>query len=325
MITAAVSELVLTTNRDALRYFHVDSPLTEEAHEVIYKLPDLRRLTVVIERGTSLPSAVLPNLTDLHIKYDHDSDWLQMFHGATLAKLESVKFFSESEQIGDPLEAFERVALAASVQNTLSAFEFYASRPWNPKYSSLLPFTQLTDLIIEFPCDGDCSSNVDDDIIINLARTMPKLETLQLGGAPCRQIPTGVTAKGLVALAHHCPDLFALRVHFQVASLSAPSAIAGMTSNSGSTAPRRDCASVELEVGEIPVPEESVLMVALTLARISPRIECIDYVDENWEKVVDVICLSGEIVDCLSKEHPFTAPRGNFSDISPRATLENGS
>ena len=69
-ITAAVSRMVLLGNRNALRYFGVDSPLTEEAREVIFKLPDLRELSVVIERNTPSPSAVLPNLTQMHIEYD---------------------------------------------------------------------------------------------------------------------------------------------------------------------------------------------------------------------------------------------------------------
>ena len=55
MITAAVSGMLLASNRNALRSVRVDSPLTEEAHEVICKLSDLRELMVVIERGTSLP------------------------------------------------------------------------------------------------------------------------------------------------------------------------------------------------------------------------------------------------------------------------------
>jgi hypothetical protein len=62
--TAAASELVLTTNRDALRHFHADSPLTEEAREVICKLPNLCELWVVIEGPTPLPAVALPNLRD---------------------------------------------------------------------------------------------------------------------------------------------------------------------------------------------------------------------------------------------------------------------
>ena len=192
MITAAVSRMLLASNRDALRSVRVDSPLTEEAHEVICKLSDLRELMVVIERGTSLPPVVLLNLANLFIKYDFDSDWLQMFRGVTLENLESFTIRSESEQIGDFLEAFERVALAASTQNTLSEFSFHTSSSWNPNYSSLLPFAQLTRLVVEFSCGVGCSSRVDDDIIVNLARAMPKLETLQLGGSPCREI----TSKG---------------------------------------------------------------------------------------------------------------------------------
>jgi hypothetical protein len=281
----------------------VDSPLTEEAREVVYKLPDLRELSVVIEKDTSLPSLVLPNLTSLTITYDHGSDWPGMFRGAALENLEAVMFFPESEQIGDLLEAFETVSLAVSAQDTLSQFYLYTSCSWDPKYFSLLSFTQLTELFIGFSCDGGCSSKVDDDIIMDLARTMPKLEILQLGDPPCREIPTGVTVKGLVVLAHHCRDLSTLRVHFHVASLTALPAIAGKTSDSGSTAPRRDCALRELDAGEILVPEESMLMVALTLAHIFPHINGIEALDEDWDQVVDAICLSRKIIDYSSEKH----------------------
>jgi hypothetical protein len=167
MVTAAVSRMVLASSRDALRCFHVDSPLTEEAREVIHKIPDLRELSVIIERDTSLPSLMLPNLTNLTITYDRDGDWSPMFHGATLGKLEAVEFHSGSEQISDFLETFERIALAAFAHNTISRFRLYTSCSWNPNYSSLLTFTQLTELIIEFSCSGGCSSRVDDDIIMD--------------------------------------------------------------------------------------------------------------------------------------------------------------
>ena len=55
MITAAVSGITLVINRNSLQELNVDSPLTKEASEMLYKLPNLRNLSVVIERGTSLP------------------------------------------------------------------------------------------------------------------------------------------------------------------------------------------------------------------------------------------------------------------------------
>ena len=304
-ITAGISRMLLAINRNTLRHVAVDSLLTEEACKVIHELSNLRELAAVIERDTPLSLAALPNLTCLTIAYcDHGCDWLRMFQGATLEKLESVNFYSESEQIGDFLGAFERVALAASIQNTLSGFSLYTSCSWNPRYASLLQFTHLKELVVEFSCIGGCSSSVDDNIIITLARAMPKLEVLQLGDTPCRRISTGVTTKGFVALAQTCPNLTTLCIHFQVVSLSAPPATAGTTSNTESTAPRRDCALESLAVGKIPVPEESVLMVALTLARIFPRIDCIEHIDKNWEKVMDAISLSREIVNYSSKRSP---------------------
>jgi len=323
MITAAISEMLLSNNRNSLRTLAVDSPLMSAAHEMIHKLPNLRELSVIIEKGTSIPPLMLPNLVELMVEYD--GDWQQVFHGATLGKLKAVNFFSTSEQIGGFLEAFERIALAASVQNTLLWFGHRTSRSWNPNYSSLHSFTQLIHLTIGFPCEDVCSSTVDDDVIMDLARTMPMLESLRLGDRPCREIHTGVTAKGLVVLAHHCPDLSTLRIHFQVATLSAPLLIPEAAPTAGPTSLRRDCALRDLEVGEIPMPEESVLMVSVTLALIFPCIDSIGYIDRNWEKVVSTIYHSRRIVNYSSKEHPLFTPRSNFSDTSPGTAPENGS
>ena len=294
MITAAVSGMALVTNRNTLQEFHVDSPLTDEGSKVVYKLPNLFNLSVVIERETSLPSVSLPNLTGITITCGNEDDWPRLFHGATFGKLKSVQFLLQSEEIGDFLGAFERAAFSSSIQTTLLELHIFTIHSWNPNCSSLLSFTQLVDLDIEFSCNGECSSSVDDDIVISLSQAMPKLTVLRLGYNPCREPTTGVTTKGLVALALHCPKLSILRVHFQVASLSAPHA-------TEPTGLRTDCALKELVVGEMPVSEESALVVALTLLWIFPRIERIDFTDKGWEKVEDAIHLSKRTVDFSGK------------------------
>jgi hypothetical protein len=133
-ITAAVSEFLLTTNQNAIQYFHVDSPLTEEAREVVYKLPNLRELMGAVEGSTSLPIMVLPNLTEIDIEYDHSCDWLEGFRGATLGKLDSVIFRakSESAQVAGFLKAFESAGL--TTLTTLSAFWFHTPHPWSTRY-----------------------------------------------------------------------------------------------------------------------------------------------------------------------------------------------
>ena len=286
----------------------MDSPLTEEASEVLYKLPNLRGLSVVIEKGTRLPPASLPNLTDLTIRCEDEDDWPRLFHGATLGKLEDINFYLESEQIGDFLGAFERAAVSLSVQNTLSKFYVFAQSSWNSNYSSLLPFTQLAFLEVEIPCDGGCSSTVDDDIIISLSRAMPKLEILTLGSTPCGQSTGGVTTKGLLALAHHCPKLSSLCVHLRVASLCEPPGIPGLVPGAGSAASRTDCALEELIVGKTPVPEGSAMMIALTLLRIFPWLSWIVFRDEGWEEVENAINRSRETVGYSGKQRPFTTP-----------------
>ena len=284
MITAAVTGMLLASNR-SLRRLRLDSPLTEEACEVVYKHPDLRELSVVIEGSTSLPVVELPNLTEIFIEYDRSCDWLQGFRGATLGKLASISFHSESDSTIDFLEEFKRVALTTSIPATLSKFSFGTSRQWKPNYRSLLPFTQLSKIDIEFSCDGGCSSTIDDDIITEIARAMPGLEFLHVGDEPC-ETPTGITIKGLATLAHYCPSLCMLRVHFQVASLD-PLAIPKVIPGGEPTIPRRNYALTDLDVGAIPLPEESVLVVAQTLTRIFPRITYISSTDDNWDEVVE--------------------------------------
>ena len=307
MITTAIAEMVLATNQNTLQKFRVISPLAEEAGEVVCKLPNLRNLSVVIERETSLPPASLPNLTNLEITCDNEGGWPRLFHGATFRKLDSVTFHLISNKIGDFLGAFERVALSSSVQNTLSTSLVYPSCSWNPNYSSLLPFTQLVDLIIGFSCNGGCSSGVDDDIVVSLSQAMPKLTILHLGYSPCGEFTTGVTAKGLMALALHCPNLSSICIHFQVASLSVPPVSPGINHNTKCTGSWTDCALTSLEVGKMRVPE-SVSTVALTLLQIFPRVERGYSDDEGWKRVWDAIHISRRIVDCLSGHHSLTIP-----------------
>jgi len=290
VITAAVSEMLLACNRNALQEFQVDSPLTEDARGVVCQLPRLSSLWIVIQGSTPLPTLALPNLVDVDVEYDDYLYWLQGFHGARLEKLESACFRCYSKQIGDFLGEFERVALTTSAHNTLSSFRFCTSRSWNPNYSSLLSFKQLKELEIEFSCNGGCSSRVDDDVIISLARAMPKLEILQLGGAPCK-IPTGVTVNGLICLAYRCSRLSKLRIHFQVTSLvrTATSAATESPSNDGTVVRRGNCALTNLEVGDIPIPVQSAFTVALILLQIFPRISDVEFTNGEWRTVAETI------------------------------------
>ena len=97
---------------------------------------------------------------------------------------------------------------------------------------------------------------------------MPRLEILHIGESPCKT-PTGVTAKGFVALAHYRLRLSDLRVHFQVAGLDL-STIPQAASGGESTTPREDCALTRPSAGRIYLSDESTLMVTQTLLRSFP-------------------------------------------------------
>ena len=292
-ITEAVSDMLLTCNRDTLRWFCADSSLTDEAREVVFQLPDLTDLWVVIQGHSLLPPVALPNLSAIDLEYDDHLDWLQGFRGATLKKLEDVNFTTHSEQIGDFLGEFKSVALAASTSATLAKLSFRTSQPWDPTYRSLFPFTQLEDLQIEFSCKNRCSSRLDDNIVIDLARAMPKLKILKLGGVPCKT-GGGVTVKGLIALACGCRHLSKLRIHFQTESLVEAAAGTEVPAPSGDkTAVRRhDCALTDLEVGKITIQEGTTDMVAIALLQIFPRLLNVQFIERGWKDAVEIIRLT---------------------------------
>ena len=291
VIAEAVSEMLLACNRDALQVLFVNSPLTEVAYGFLHTLPKLRKLWLFTEGQTSFPRLALPDLDMVFIGWE-SSDWLQGFCGATIGKLDTVILHhaSGSAQTGAFLEEFQSVALTTSLQNTLSKFEFRTSQSWSPNYSSLLVFKQMQTLEIQFSCRNGCSSTVDDDTVTNLARAMPKLKILRLGGAPCRAL-TGIALKGLVALACHCPQLSELRIHVQAEELGEATTTTEPPHLSGNSAviPRANCALTILQVGEAPIPQEVTPAVALILLKVFPQILKVEHVDPRWGSVVEMI------------------------------------
>lgn len=309
IITAAVSELVLNTNQNTLRDFHVPSSLTEEACEVIYKHPHLRSFRTTIFEPT-IPTMVLPNLTHLEIEDEHSPKWLEAFCGASLGNLISIKIAETGEMIDNFLEAFARVSLTTSIPATLSIFMLSARLSWRPNYRSLLPFSHMTDLIIEGCCDPICSSTIDDETITDLARAMPKLELLQLGDFPC-ETPGGLTVKGLTALAYYCPHLHDLTIHFQVASLSPPATPDRYSNNQPTIVPLHASPLTYLHAGNIRLPEEPALQLgtAFTLLSIFPHIETIDDLDGGWAEFANALENSRQLIRGLSGKRLFALPR----------------
>ena len=96
---------------------------------------------------------------------------------------------------------------------------------------------------------------------------------------------TGVTVKGLLALACHYPNLSFLRTPFQVDSLDVPAVIPGVIPNAEPAASWTDCALRQFAAGNTPVPEGSALAIVLTLLRISPRIDSIEFDNNGRERV----------------------------------------
>ena len=83
----------------------------------------------------------------IHVEYDNHPDWPQGFRGGVLDKSESIVLRPQSRETSDFLGEFKSVALTTSIPSTLLKFSFITSRSWDPSYRSLLPFTQLKELV----------------------------------------------------------------------------------------------------------------------------------------------------------------------------------
>ena len=97
---------------------------------------------------------------------------------------------------------------------------------------------------------------------------IPNPKNLQLGDRPCAA-PSGVTIRGLVALACYLPHISGLSIHFQVATLGI-SEIPQAAPHNRPTTPREECALTHLDVGSTHLSEESTLVAAKVLLRIFP-------------------------------------------------------
>ena len=257
-----------------------------------------------------MPQNAPLNMIEIDVGYD----WLQGLRTTTLGELSSITLFGVDPPKGF-LEAFESVAHATSIAGTLSSFLFFTTHGWELNYLSLLPFTRLKRLVVEFSCMCGCTSTVNDDIITDLAQGLPELEILRFGQFPCGE-PTGITAKGFAVLARHCPRLSCLSIHFQVASLSS-SDVPSVTSGDELAMPQEECALVELHVGYTYLPDESASMVIEALVCIFPRLKYIDSLGRNWRNAMDAMMDAKGFVD-RTRNCDFSTPRADVDNAPLR-------
>lgn len=121
---------------------------------------------------------------------------------------------------------------------------------------------------------------------------MPELENLLLGEDPGDSL-TGVTLKGLVALACHCVRLTELQVHLHARKLTEATTGTGppCLSENAVITPRADCALAIIRVGETLISQRMVFAVAVTLLQVFPQFFDINYGNAQWMGVVETIKL----------------------------------
>ena len=92
-----------------------------------------------------------------------------------------------------------------------------------------------------------------------------------------------------MASALHCPDLYVLRMQFQMDSFNASPTSPEMIPDAGSAASWTDCALTEFAAEKRPMAEGPAVTIGLTLLCIFPRIDSIEFVNDVWEKVENTI------------------------------------
>jgi hypothetical protein len=166
-IPVGLSTFLLTTNRETLQTFIIDSVLTADGYEVVCRLPNLRRLVMAVKGSNPLPTLVLPSLTT--IRYDQGHNWLLGFHEARLGSLDTLVILADEVDdgpAGDFFKAFEDTWLITL--EAFKTFRFHTRAQWSPNfYRSLLrspiPLSLLRRLSIRSCCAHRCAWTTLDD------------------------------------------------------------------------------------------------------------------------------------------------------------------
>ena len=307
-IIDAASTLLLKCNPDKLRYFHVDSTLSEEAFIHASQLPKLEGLTIraaTTELGVSLPTSMFPSLKFLEVNtaYPTSSPLLQ-----AITRIQS-KTFRRLEL------TFPTAASGTFLPETLNALRprcLNQTLTWvtiSPRgyfdldkefIRPLLFLTQLTRLAIEFNCRRNwCPYKLSDEDFEELVKTMPKLEELSLGMFPC-PLPANNTVRSLMAIAKHCKHLNDLSIHINVEAIIAGVSQHGMRDDQAFGDPPSafiGCPIRSITFGPCPIPNEAqgAMTFALMLARLFPLLNSVSVFPPGHERNIlwDIV---GELV-----------------------------
>lgn len=299
----ASSQLLMQCNHHRLRKFNVDSPISPAALGHIIQLPSLEKLWLVfnsVQLPNPLPPVVFPSLQLLDVEYTGAHTWLELLRAIENPVLKEISVECPGPDVEQFMEAFQLTIAQCQMQEILQ--EFSVRSPQEFKISPgiiacTFSFKNLTSLEILSDCEpGICQTfDITDRHIELLTKAMPRLESLTIGGAPCN-LHSQITFKSLYTISHRCPRLSTLQIHFNAALF-----VSGVETGPGSagatlclsdlkTPSPELCLVTTIDVGSIPLPNsDTSTIVALGLLGVFPHLKEIEYEEEDWADVQDLI------------------------------------
>ena len=300
----ASTQLLMQCNPYRLRKYNVDSPLSASALTHIVQLPSLEEFWLVVnspQLQDPLPIVVFPNLRLLDVEYGGDPTWLKLLPAIDNPVLASIFVQCSGSDVAQFMEAFQLTMDGCAVRESLQEFRVRSQDEFKitPRMiSCTLSFKNLTSLKVLSECSGTVCQTFDlTDVDIDLlTKAMPHLEALAIGEEPCG-VPSQITFNSLYTISSRCLRLTVLQIHFNPALFvttvdrdSEPGNVALGLPDLNS--PLSDlCSITTIDVGGIPLPQESntSYIMALGLLGVFPRLQKLEYGDEDWELVADLM------------------------------------
>ena len=299
----ASSQLLMQCNPYRLRKYNVDSPISAFTLRHVVQLPSLEEFWLVADSfqlPDPLPIIVFPSLRLLDVEYSGDPTWLKLLPAIENPVLTSIFVECSGPDVAQFMETFQLTMTGCGMQERLQEFRVRSQDEFKitPQIiACTFSFKNLTSLKVLSECSALCQTfDLTDDDIDLLTKVMPHLESLAVGEEPCR-VPSQITFKSLYTISRRCTRLTNLQIHFNpilfVTKVDTDSESGDVALGlSDINTPSSDlCSVTTINVGNIPLPPQSnaSYIMALGLLGVFPRIEKLEYDDNDWEDIDDLM------------------------------------
>jgi len=190
----------------SLRRFHSCVTLSEAAVHHLMRLPNLHFWGTGQGPPRAVPPSLSPPLEELCLDKQAALPWLHLL---------------ASQKKGALQDCSTQTPSYADIRETLRSLFCPEDTIINSTFlSSVLRFRNLVALHVCNQCYGvgGCFFRLTDDDVEEIAATLPRLESLQLG-TPCDSNSCHTTVASLLSISIHCPGLTVLETHFNTLTI----------------------------------------------------------------------------------------------------------